>query len=155
MKKRIYFDILDDDRWPSPEELRRILDGRNWSYDGGNDSWGLSVYGLYGTDGLPPDNAVNVDLSMIGNPRLGVTLQFRLWDGRIQSAQTYYCKGDTHRLQEFVRSLHGTLLSVGLFIPFPLAWKAIIEFIETDGELPKSIEWIEGHDLPASVFPDP
>jgi hypothetical protein len=46
-------------------------------------------------------------------------------------------------------------LSVGLFIPFPVAWKAVKEFMETDGELPRSIEWIATGDLPAQTFPEP
>jgi len=54
-----------------------------------------------------------------------------------------------------VRSLHGTPLSVGLFVPFPVAWKAVKEFIETDGELPTSIEWVANSDLSPETFPDP
>jgi hypothetical protein len=59
------------------------------------------------------------------------------------------------RLREWVRSLHDTPLPVGLFIPFEQAWKAVKEFIETDGQLPKSIEWIANRDLPPNTFPDP
>ena len=40
-------------------------------------------------------------------------------------------------------------------MPFPNAWKAVKEFIETDGELPKSIEWIASSDLPPEAYPDP
>ena len=32
---------------------------------------------------------------------------------------------------------------------------ALKEFIETDGALPKSIEWIANKDLPPGTFPDP
>jgi hypothetical protein len=46
-------------------------------------------------------------------------------------------------------------LPVGLFIPFRTAWKAVREFIETDGELPKSIEWVADRDIPPEAFPDP
>jgi hypothetical protein len=42
-----------------------------------------------------------------------------------------------------------------LFIPFRTAWPAVREFIETDGELPTSIEWIASSDLPPETFPDP
>lgn len=155
MRKRIYFDVFDEPRWPSAVQLRKILNGRSWSYLGENDSWGLSISGLYGTDRLPSKDAVNVDLSMIGNPLHGTTLEFRRWDGRIQRPETYYCRGNIEKLHEFIRSLHGTPLSLGLFIPFDRAWKAITEFMENDGELPKCIEWIGAHELPASVFPDP
>jgi hypothetical protein len=33
--------------------------------------------------------------------------------------------------------------------------KAVKEFLETDGELPKSIEWVANADLPRNTFPDP
>jgi Immunity protein Imm1 len=46
------------------------------------------------------------------------------------------------RLREWVRNLHNTPLPVGLFVPFESAWKAVKEFIEMDGQLPKSIEWV-------------
>ena len=39
-------------------------------------------------------------------------------------------------------------MPIGLFVPYETAWKAVKEFIETDGELPKSIEWIANRDLP-------
>ncbi|OJU25574.1 MAG: hypothetical protein BGN91_10920 [Nitrobacter sp. 62-13] len=73
----------------------------------------------------------------------------------MRQQRSYVAKGDLSRLGEFVRSLHGTPLSVGLFVPFPVAWKAVKEFIETDGELPTSIEWIASSDLPPETFPDP
>ena len=46
-------------------------------------------------------------------------------------------------------------MPIGLYIPFENAWKAVKEYIVTDGELPKSIEWIANQDLPADTFPDP
>jgi hypothetical protein len=64
-------------------------------------------------------------------------------------------KGDLRRLRELVRSTHDTPLPVGLFIPFEQAWKAVKEFIETDGTLPQSIDWIANRDPPPSTFPDP
>ena len=51
--------------------------------------------------------------------------------------------------------MKGDLRPTGLFIPFPAASKALKEFMETDGQLPKSIEWVSNHDLPANTFPDP
>jgi Immunity protein Imm1 len=59
------------------------------------------------------------------------------------------------RIREWVRSTHGDPLPLGLFIPFAPAYKALKEFIETDGELPKSIEWIANKDLPPNTFPEP
>ncbi|MBN9147613.1 MULTISPECIES: Imm1 family immunity protein [unclassified Nitrobacter] len=158
MKRFFHFDNFASDRWPELSELERFFlapKGQEWSFQGGNDSWGMDVQGLCGTDGLPREEQVNVHFYMTGNPDLGVTLLYDKWDGRIQRKQTYNSKGDLRRLGEFVRSLHGTPLSVGLFVPFPVAWKAVKEFIETDGELPTSIEWIADSDLPPETFPDP
>jgi hypothetical protein len=39
---------------------------------------------------------------------------------------------------------------IGLFIPFDRAWLAVKEFIETDGALPKSIDWIASADMKQS-----
>lgn len=89
------------------------------------------------------------------NPDHGAKLVYARWDGRIQKKDSYNSKGDLKRLREFVRSFHGTPLSVGLFIPFEQGWKAIKEFIDTEGELPKSIEWLADNDLPPETFPDP
>jgi hypothetical protein len=158
MKKTTNFPGCDWHSWPSPADLEQFVlapKGQEWPYRGGNDNWGLAAVGLYGTDYLPASEQVTVNLSMTGNPDLGVTLFYRKWDGRIRRKQTYNSRGDLRRLGEFVRSLHGTPLSVGLFVPFPVAWKAVKEFIETDGELPTGIEWIANSDLPPETFPDP
>jgi hypothetical protein len=98
---------------------------------------------------------VNVVLRMIGNPEHGVYLQYDKWDGRTKSRYGFNAKGDLSRLREYVWSLHGTPFSVGLFVPFATAWKAVKEFIEADGELPRSIERVASRDLPSYAFPDP
>ena len=46
-------------------------------------------------------------------------------------------------------------MPIGLYIPFERAFAAVKEFIETDGELPKSIEWIANRELPPNAFPRP
>ena len=66
-----------------------------------------------------------------------------------------HSKGDLSRLGEWVRTLHGDARPIGLYIPFAEAWQAVKEFIESDGELPKSIAWISAEDLPNNTFPDP
>lgn len=90
---------------------------------------------------------------MWGNPRLGVLIIYSKLGGGYRDVFT--SKGDLSRLGELVRGLHDTPLPVGLFIPFDQGWKAVKEFIETDGALPKSIEWVSNHDLPPNTFPDP
>jgi hypothetical protein len=46
-------------------------------------------------------------------------------------------------------------MPLGLFIPFEQALKAVVEFADTNGALPKSIEWIASTDLPEGSFPEP
>jgi hypothetical protein len=46
-------------------------------------------------------------------------------------------------------------MPIGLFIPFEEAWKAVKEFMERDGALPRSIAWISSKDIPEEAFPDP
>jgi hypothetical protein len=92
---------------------------------------------------------------MTGNPIHGVALLYGRWDGRTKTKYGYNSKGDLTRLGEYVRTLHGTPMPVGLFIPFDKAWIAVKEFIETEGELPKSIEWVANRGLPPNTFPDP
>jgi len=128
--------------------------GRRWFFETENDSACLAAEGVDGTEHLEADKGrINVDLDMWGNPEHGVLLIYSKWGGGLK--QTYSSKGDFARLREQVRSMHDTVLPVGLFIPFDKAWTAVKEFIETDGKLPKSIEWIANRDLPPNTFPDP
>jgi hypothetical protein len=64
-------------------------------------------------------------------------------------------KGDLSRLRELAFSLQGSPLPVGLFISYEKAWQAVKEFMERDGALPTSIEWVRNEDLPPNTFPDP
>ena len=66
-----------------------------------------------------------------------------------------YSMGNRGRLRSLVEATWGSRMPVGLFIPFEQALKAIVEFIETDGALPKCIEWIASADLPEGSFPEP
>jgi hypothetical protein len=128
--------------------------GRRWFFETENDSACLAAEGVDGTEHLEADKGrIDVDLDMWGNPEHCVLLIYSKWGGGLK--QTYSSKGDFARLRERVRSMHDTVLPVGLFIPFDKAWTAVKEFIETDGKLPKSIEWIANRDLPPNTFPDP
>ena len=157
MIKWIDFDDFWGTFWPNPNALERYFfapPGKEWFYSGGNDGARLWIEGLHGTERLPAHKGrIDADLMMWGNPDLGVLLIYSKWGGGYR--ETYSSKGDLSRLGELVRSLHDTPLPIGLFIPFAKAWSAVKEFIETDGELPKSIEWIANRDLPPNTFPDP
>lgn len=157
MRKTTYFLPLPEEGWPDPEELQPYFvapPGEEWSYFGGNDSWGLSAEGLYGTQGLQKlKEQVEVHLDMWGHPKHGVLLIYQKYGGGYREAFT--SKGDMSSLREIVRTSHGDPMPVGLYIPFAEAWKAVKEFIKTDGELPKSIAWVANKDLPPNTFPDP
>ena len=158
MKKDIYFDNFFGPGWPEVSELEPYFlapKGKEWFYTGGNDGASISLLGLDGTEHLPLGRGQNaIILTMNGNPEHGVLLgYYRITGGAPR--QDWLSKGDTTRLKEWVRSLHDTPLPVGLFIPFAEAWKAVKEFMESEGQLPTSIEWIKGEDLPEGTFPDP
>jgi hypothetical protein len=159
MQKRTYFHKYAGPGWPDLKELEPYFlapAGHEWFYDSGNDGAVLSVEGIHGTEHLEPRTGrVDVRLYMSAHPEHGVCLTYDKWDGREQRKNTFVSKGDLGRLREFVRTLHGDPISVGLFVSFAEAWKAVKEFIETDGELPKSIEWVANRDLPPDTFPDP
>jgi len=156
MRKESYFHDFDGPGWPAPDQAKKyFLDGgRLWaSY--GNDHWALRAEGLYGTQALSRNESVNIELGMVGSPDHGVLLQYVKWDGRIQHRDCYLSKGDLSRLGRFMYNLHADPYSLALFIPFEQAFKAVKQFIETDGELPTSIEWVAARDLPPDTFPDP
>jgi hypothetical protein len=157
MRKRTYFASEMSAGWPTPKELERYFlapRGQRWFFETDNDSGSLSAEGVDRTEQLEVNKGrVDVDLAMWGHPDLGVLLIYSKWDGELKL--TYSSKGDLSRLREWVRSTHDTPLPVGLFIPYERAWDAVKEFIETDGQLPKSIEWIANRDLPPNTFPDP
>ena len=157
MRKRVYFDVFDGAGWPSPSQLEPYFlapPGQRWTFDTGNDNWGLNAEGVDETEHLEANKGrIDVGLEMWGHPDLGVLLIYSKWGGGFKNL--YSSKGDLSRLREWVRSTHETPLPVGLFIPYAMAWRAVKEFIETDGKLPKSIEWIANKDLPKGTFPDP
>jgi hypothetical protein len=94
---------------------------------------------------------IDLYLFMTGHPKYGVLLDYRKYGGGHQ--EEHFSKGDLSRLRQWIRSKHGDLLAIGLFIPIDLAWRAVKEFIETDGALPRSIEWISDKEVPDNTFP--
>ena len=157
MRKHAYFDSRPREGWPRLEELRPYFlapKGQRWFYKSGNDSAGFDAEGVDGTEHLERGKGrIDVSLGMWGHPEHGVLLIWSKWGGG--NKQNYTSKGDMARLHELVRTLHNDPMPVGLYIPFREAWKAVKEFIETDGELPKSIEWVRNSDLPPNTFPPP
>jgi len=156
MRKTVYFASRHASGWPAPSELERYFlapAGQRWFFETGNDSAGLRAEGADGTENLEEGNGrIDIHLEMWGHPKLGVLLIYSKWGGGVKEMCS--SKGDLTRLRQRVRSKQGTLLPVGLFLPHGTAWKAVKEFMETDGELPTSIEWISNRDLPRDTFPD-
>jgi immunity protein Imm1 of predicted polymorphic toxin system len=157
MKKFSDFDILRGPKWPEPKQIEHYFfarPGEEWFQDHENDGAILMAQGVYGTEDQPlGQGRVDIDLQIWGKPGLGVLLIYSKWGGGYED--TFSSKGDLRRLSEWVRSTHGDPLPVGLFIPFIKAYDAVKEFIETDGQLPKCIEWVANQDLPPGTFPDP
>jgi immunity protein Imm1 of predicted polymorphic toxin system len=157
MRKQTYFDMLDYEGWPDPRDLKPYFfapPGQEWFHTGGNDTAGLSAEGLHGTEhGIPWKTRTDLRLDMYGVPKLGVLLIYHKYGGGYN--EQFTSKGDMRRLREWVRNLHNDPLPVGLFVRFSDAYAAVKEFIETDGQLPKRIEWIANKDLPPGTFPDP
>jgi hypothetical protein len=157
MERWVHFRDFHGPGWPSPSQLEHYFltpSGRRQAFETGNDCWGLSAIGVHGTENLAPDKGrIDLGLTMLGNPEHGVLLHYRKGGGGYKDS--FYSKRDLRRLREWVKTAHDDLFPVGLYIPFETAWKAVKEFIETDGQLPRSIEWVADDDLPADAFPEP
>ncbi len=156
MKKTAYFASESIDGWPRPRDIERYFlapPGQEWFYEGNNDTAGFQADGFDGTEHLELGKGrIIVELSLWGHPEHGVLLIWSRWGGGYK--ETYSSKGNLERLREWVHTLQGDPLPVGLFVPFPIAWKAVKEFLENEGARPTSIEWIANKDLPPGTFPD-
>jgi hypothetical protein len=157
MTKSSYFASRMTEGWPRPEDIEHYFlasPGKRWFFETGNDSGGFSAEGIDGTEHLGTNEGrIDIRLQMWGNPDHGVLLIYYKWGGGHK--ETFSSKGDLSRLRDLVRTTHDDPLPIGLFIPFRNAWSAVKEFLETDGALPRSIEWIANRDLPLNTFPDP
>lgn len=155
--KRTHFALLPGKGWPNPKDLEPYFlapPGKEWFFHLKNDNAGLSLEGVDGTEHLPAGKGrIDINLEMWGNRDHGVMLIWsRRGDGQFLD---FASKGDMRRLNEHVRTMHGDRMPVGLYIPFATAWKAVKEFIETEGRLPGSMAWVANEDLPPGTFPEP
>ena len=157
MRRSIYLPDFDQDGWPASRELEAYFltrAGQRRAFEIGNDCWGLSVEGVDGTAHMKEyKGRIDINLTIIGSPRHGVLLCHQKWGGRYKD--NYYSKGDLSRLLKWTRTNHGDVMSIGLFIPFEEAWKAIKEFMAQDGALPSGIAWVSNKNIPQEAFPDP
>jgi hypothetical protein len=156
MKKDTNFLDYLGDGWPELNWLEPYFvtsAGRREAF-GEQESLGLKVYGVDGTEHLQRDNGrIDIDLTIQGDLGHGILLFYHKWGGG--RSDGWYSKGDQTKMNRWVETIQGDQLPVGLFIPFETAWKAVKEFVERDGALPQSIEWIADRDLPANAFIPP
>jgi hypothetical protein len=156
MKKETNFRGYEGPGWPDEKWLAPFFltpAGRREVFGFRNNHWGLRARGVDGTEDLPYDKEINVTLHIIGKPDLGVLLYY----DRLSATDgyTYFSVGNLKMLRTLVKAKPGTRMPLGLFIPFEQALKAVVEFADTNGALPKSIEWIASTDLPEGSFPEP
>lgn len=155
MKRTSYFHDWCNEGWPDPAIIKPFFSPGRWA-SGGNDSWGFDAIGSDGVQRAPYGKGPSyATLTMTAVPHLGVTLQYDRWTKSIQKRESFNSKGDLSQLLTFVRSLHDDQLSLGLFVSFDRAWMATKQFLESDGDLPKGITWIDARELPPEAFPLP
>jgi hypothetical protein len=156
MRKRASFNKHWGRGWPEPKTIERYFFGKQshpWFADTRGDSAMFSLEGLDGTEKLlPHEGRKDIRLSIWSHPEGGLLLMYERTGSDID--ETYYSAGDLNRLREWVRTLHGDPMPVGLFIPYERAWIAVKAFLETDGTRSMDIEWISAEELPPNTFPD-
>lgn len=159
MRKRFTFDSFGDAPWPPSEVLAPYFidpQRRDELFAQQRCDGVFSIEGLEGTGHLDPKNGrVDVRLFLTMLPGYGASLQHSKWDGRIQQKTSLASKGDVGRLAEYIPSFHGSPMPIGLFIPFEQGWAAVKEFLEGNGDLPRSIEWISLADVPEIPYKMP
>lgn len=158
MKKDIYFNRIFGPGWPEPDQLEPYFRapplGRGWFHETGNDSGSLRLQGVDGTEDLPQGRGrIDITLRLWGHPDLRILLIYTKRGGGHR--EEYTSKGDLSRLRGWVRTTHDDPMPAGLYIPFAKAWLAVKEFMDTEGQLPNSIEWVKNSDLPPGTFPNP
>jgi len=126
----------------------------DWFPEGRTDNASLVYKGLRGAAPLTPGSgSIDATLELWGSKMHGVMIWYRI--GTLMDSNHYFSKGDMLRIRRFYRTAHGDLRPLAFFIPFERALVAVKEFISTNGELPKSIEWISSNDVPPNTFPEP
>jgi hypothetical protein len=156
MKKMTNFRDYEGPGWPDQKWLAPYFltsAGRQKAFGKGNNHWCVTAEGVNGTEDLPFDKRIDINLHIIGKPDLGALL---LYDRvSMTDGHAYYSLGNLKMLRTLVMAKQVSRMPVGLFIPFEQALKAVMEFIQTNGALPKCIEWIAAADLPEGSFPEP
>lgn len=155
-RKRTYFYDVHDDGWPRLKWLEPFFltaRGRAQAFSE-RESWGLKIHGIEGTENLEPyKGRIDIGLHIQGDLTHGILLWYNKSGGGKWEAM--YSKGDPTKMNQWIETIEGDPLPVGLFISFETAWTAVKEFLEREGALPTSIEWIADKDLPENAFLGP
>jgi hypothetical protein len=158
VRKQASFNDYWGNGWPDISTIECCLgdpDKRAQFFAEGHDGGCFSVEWISKNQNQKPElKLAGATLFLHVHPDSGIKLQYSKWDRREGEKKTFHSKGNVRRLKEFVRSLHGTPLSLGLFVPFELGIRAVKEFMRTEGELPQDITWISDNELSSDVFPD-
>jgi hypothetical protein len=159
MKHFVNLHDLWGSRWPAVTEVRRyFIEPREkaWLDARASGDGSLKVVGLFGTDDERPEiEKVKATLYFKADNLHGVMLGHNFWDGRTRKKEEFVSRGDLTRRVEFLTSPEGDKVSLGLFVPFEMAWLAVEDFMNGQGERSKRIDWIDSRDLPADTFPEP
>lgn len=151
MRKWFTFDT-GEGTWVGPERFAPIfLDAKRRDFfSEGKEGGFFSVDGLEGTEDLQPATGrVDALLYVMMHPKYGVVLYYRHWNGKTRIKISLCSKGDLRLLGQYVRTVYyETPLDRGLFVSFEQAWSAVEEFMENDGSLPRSVEWVSESEIP-------
>jgi hypothetical protein len=158
MKRSFIFASFGETQWTDAGKIEPFfLDSkqREAMFIRRQDDGLFSIDGMEGTDNLSREaDRVNARLYLNMLPEHGVTISYHHWDGRSRKKTYFYSKGNLDLINEYVRSFQGSPLQLGLFIPYEAAWRTVKEFMEGDGGLPASIDWVSAGlpPIPDSMF---
>ncbi len=154
MKRTSYFNSQRRDTWPTVPEIASYFEPRGgaaWSRPLGNDTASLTLEGVDGTQGLEQYRGrMDISLRLLAHAKYGVFLFYEKSRGA-----RYSSKGDMTKVKTYVRTAHDDLRTLAFFIPFEKAWLAVKDFIESNGDLPKSIDWVDMKEIKELAFPEP
>jgi hypothetical protein len=156
MKKITSFRGYEGPGWPDRHWLAPYFltpAGRQAVFGFRNNHWGLKARGVDGTEDMPFPKEIDINLHIIGKPELGVLLHYERLS--VADGYGYFSLRNPKMLRTLVEAKPGTRMPLGLFIPFEQALQVVVEFIDTNGVRPKSVEWISEADMPEGSFPEP
>jgi Immunity protein Imm1 len=144
-------DQASDTSWPQIQSLseyfKPLLGTTPWKFK----THGLDDVWFWISQKDAEHFEVRTELRLIGVPGYGVYISY--WQSGVKTGGlNFYAKGDLARIKDCAANRRGDLFSLALLVPFSAAYSALAEFLETNGALPKCIEWVEPSEVP-DAFP--